>query len=426
MHDSESAKKTPAPLRTSFRRAGALLALALPLSLASIGLSFGQGSNTSTPPAAGGGDAAAQPDKSLPPSESAEALLRKVATPEMDVAIREAVAFLAASQSQKDGSFSDDSTTVGIATTALAGMALIANGSTASSGPYAGNIVKAVEYLLSTQDPTTGAYWGDGSRIHGVGYALLFMSQVYGTCADPNLEDRLQRSMEAAVRCLVAGQTDEGGWGYVPDDRTWDEGSTTVVCLQGLRGAQAAGIKVKSSVIANAIGYMQKIARPQDFRDRNGRVVRGYHFLYSLTHNAELKSWAQVGSCISCLNQVGVYSQHARWSAIEIGEILRGGMAWLVHHSDDFFKRHKAKDGKLDTNFFYYAVLYAAQCTWQYADTAPFREIYPKIRDRLLEMRRISGSRGWSGNSYFGTTYETSMALLILQMPYQYLPMFQR
>ena len=79
----------------------------------------------------------------------------------------------------EDGSYEGNYKT---AVTSLAGLAFLASGSLPGSGPYSKNISLIVEWMLGVQDPNTGYITADpdGSRIHGHGYAVLFLSQVYG------------------------------------------------------------------------------------------------------------------------------------------------------------------------------------------------------------------------------------------------------
>ena len=48
---------------------------------------------------------------------------------------------------------------------------------------------------------------------------------------------------------------------------------------------------------------------------------------------------------------------------------------------------------------------------------------FPKARDQLLSMQAADGS--WNGDG-IGTVFGTSIAAIILQLPYKYLPVFQR
>lgn len=373
------------------------------------------------PAPAATGTEGARDDKSRPQSASAEALLRKVSNEDMVTAIKEGLEYLAGLQDEK-GHFGLESTR--IATSALSGLALLASGSLPDSGPYSTHLAKLVDYLLSTQDPNSGYFNGeaDGSRIHGHGFTLSFLSQAYGHTR----RDRdVRRALERGVQCLEEGQTKEGGWGYVPSDLTWDENSTTVCCLQGLRDSQNAGIAVKKTVMQAAMGYLEKMSERKTFRDSEGKVRNAYTFKYSLDTPASDHSYALTAACCSCLNHLGVYSAAASWDSRKLGEILDGGMVWLRYRIEDFIQRYRTGGGGLDSYHFYYANFYAAQACWQYADVTYFETYFPLLRDVVLADRRTSGTRGWRHNSY-GPAYGTAFALLILQVPYQYLPAFQR
>ena len=64
--------------------------------------------------------------------------------------------------------------------------------------------------------------------------------------------------MIKAVEFSVNAQTNLGGWGYVSakDGNQFDEGSTTITQVQGLRGCRNAGIPVTGEVIENAKQYI--------------------------------------------------------------------------------------------------------------------------------------------------------------------------
>ncbi len=372
-------------------------------------------------PAAAAGEGAKE-DESRPTSESAEALLREMATPEMIETIRTSLEYLAGLQNQSDGSFGEVNTR--IATTALSGLALLASGSLPDSGPYGRHISNAVNYILSCVDGNSGYITGDndGSRIHGHGYAMQFLSQVLG---HSSRDREIRTALELGVKCLERGQTKEGGWGYVPStDSTFDENSTTVCCLQAIRSAQNAGIAVENTVIARAMGYLEKMAEAQTFL-HEGEFKHAYTFKYSLSSGRSNNSYALVAACCSCLNHMGVYSKAARWDQRKLGEILEGGMVWMRYQLDDFLERYRTGRGALDTSHFFYTNYYAAQASWQYADVSVFRYYFPKIRDLLVEQQKNSGTGGWRHGSY-GPAYATAYSLLVLQVPYQYLPAFQR
>lgn len=317
---------------------------------------------------------------------------------------------------------------VAIAVTSMAGLALVASGSTPDKGPYAPQVRKTMEYLLSCQDRNTGYITGssDGSRIHGHGYATLFLAQILGSLTNKDERAKLEKATQEAVKCIEKGQTKFGGWGYVPDDLTWDEGSTTVCCIQALRAASDAGLNVNMKTIQNAIKYMYDIAEQARFTYEGNDYV-GYTFRYSLSSGWNSRSYALCAAGIATLNGIGVYSEGATWKEHDIGKVYKGGLLWLRYQFDDFMGRRKSGQGSLDVSHFYYAHFYACQAMWNAPDEAYFDEYFPKLRDLLIEeqKRNPAGNGGWPSQSY-GEAYTTGYALMILQVPYQLLPLYAK
>lgn len=75
-----------------------------------------------------------------------------------------------------------------------------------------------------------------------------------------------------------------------------------------------------------------------------------------------------------------------------------------------------------ETSWYYYGHYYAALAMWQ-AGGPRWARWYPAIRDELLLKQQPDGS--WVDDNVT-TEFGTTMACLILQMPNNYLPIFQR
>jgi len=150
--------------------------------------------------------------------------------------------------------------------TALAGMALLCEGSTMTQGKYSKEIELAVEYLLSRVTKKTGLIGrADDQReqqryMYGHGFATMFLAQVYGEEPDGARRKELEKVLTAAVLFIGKAQTNLGGWGYVSaaDGTDFDEGSVTITQLQALRACKNAGIPVPKEIIDNAGKYLQK------------------------------------------------------------------------------------------------------------------------------------------------------------------------
>ena len=154
-----------------------------------------------------------------------------------------------------------------VAMTALAANALICEGSTTTRGKYAKNIQSAVEYLISLADKKTGliGFHQDYHYTYGHGFSMLFLSQVYGEEEDSNRRKDLKRVLTKAVEFSIKAQTARGGWGYVSakDGNGFDEGSTCITQVQGLRACRNAGISVPKEVIDKAKKYIHDCMTPE-------------------------------------------------------------------------------------------------------------------------------------------------------------------
>jgi len=152
--------------------------------------------------------------------------------------------------------------------------------------------------------------------------------------------------------------------------------------------------------------------------------MKGYTFKYSLSSNWNPDSYALCAAAICCLNAIGIYAEGATWKEHDIGKVYKGGLDWLRYKLDDFHARKRQGQGALDVGHFHYAHFYAAQCMWNAPDEAFFDEYFPKIREVLLEDQDPT-NKGWASGSY-GEAYSTAYTLLILQVPYQMLPLYAK
>src|SRR5271156_4363022 len=148
-----------------------------------------------------------------------------------------------AAQQSRVGSWSANDGRYPTAMTALAGVALLQEGSTTTQGKYAKNIRLTVDYLLSHSRPNglIGDQFKDDRYTYGHGYSMLFLSQVMGEEEDLSRRKELSDVLSRAVIFSGNAQTAAGGWGYVSAKDSsqgggdFDEGSTTITQVQGLR-----------------------------------------------------------------------------------------------------------------------------------------------------------------------------------------------
>ena len=311
--------------------------------------------------------------------------------------IRRGIHFLVEKQNGV-GAFSS---TYPVAVTALSGLALLGAGAEFGSGPDGQALEKAVDYLISPIRSNDRGYLEDRgesrSRMHGHSYAILFLSQVIGQVPTPQREEQIRKVIRSGVKLILSCQTKLGGWGYDPSDPL-DEASLTVCCLQALRSAKEAGVHVPKETIDRALEYLRKCATEDGT------------FRYSLTRSKNRTSYEITAASISTMDAAGEYSLEER----------KRGMDYIRRLIE---KGSRTRKGAFHVagNFPFYGNFYAGQILQQSRgelwDTWS-RSVWPQI----LKLQKDTGS--WE--SRYGEEYATAMALLILELPLGYLPLYDR
>ncbi|MGB1124478.1 MAG: prenyltransferase/squalene oxidase repeat-containing protein [Phycisphaeraceae bacterium] len=315
-------------------------------------------------------------------------------------AIEAGMAFLANNQTP-DGSFRNtrDGATYPVTMTSLAGMALIAGGNTTSRGPYADNVKKAVRYLLAQADPNTGiiaAGTENGRTMYPHGFAMLFLASVYGMESDERIRDRMKSVIEKGIKLIGSAQSNLGGWYYTPN--SGDEGSVTVTQLQALRAAHNAGFVVPEDVIDKAIQYLEMCRTPEG----------GIRYSFNSGNSTRLPISA---AALPCIYSTGDYESEMAEACLEY--VFK---SYCLNGNDKSWNKNGGHD--------FYGHYYAAQAFYQAGDEY-WDTYFPVARDQLLQMQGQGGQGAWNGDGV-GPVYGTAMALTILQLPYKYLPIYQR
>jgi hypothetical protein len=328
------------------------------------------------------------------PAVAQKEVLPKHVTPEAIRAVVKGLDFLAAKQSDDGSWIMGGGEAYPVAMTALAGTALLAHGNSPTRGRYSRHVQGAVEYLVRCATPTgllTGPSQDAGQPMHGHGFALMFLASVYGMITKESLRQQVGAAVRKAVALTSQGQSPQGGWSYVPG--TGDEGSVTVTQVQALRAAHNAGFLVPRAVIEEAVRYLEKCRTPEGAIQYSLLSGSGPRLPISAAAVATLYNAGQFESNIAtdCLKYV-----------------------W------DQFRTHDGWDKGGGHSF--YAHLYAAQGFYMAGDQY-WDKYFPTARDQLIGMQAEDGS--WHGDG-IGQTYGTSIAVIILQLPFKYLPVFQR
>jgi len=282
------------------------------------------------------------------------------------------------------------------AMTALAGTALVCSGSTTVQGPYAKNIRRAVDYLLSKSrtNGLIGDPQSDNRYTYGHGFSMLFLSQVLGEEQDEETRQMLVENLTRSVDFSCKAQTSAGGWGYVSakDGSDFDEGSTTITQVQGLRGCRNAGIPVPAEAIEKAKKYIY------DCKNQDGGIS------YSSRNRGSSRP-AITAAALAALYNAGDYdSQH-------VPEMLAYCQKTLNNIGD---QTHSY-------GHWHYTYLYYAQVMYRQGPSEwnPFRD---KLYEKIIGEQNDEGY--WTGN--IGPIYVTACNLIMLQLDKAILPIYQR
>lgn len=314
-------------------------------------------------------------------------------TPEAREAIDRGLAYLARTQ-DRQGAWSNRSGFGGypVAMTSLAGLALLMDGNTTTQGRYAPQVDRAANYLLRSLTPTGLIARGeaDSRPMYGHGFSMLFLAELHGMTDDVARAKEIQRVLGEAVQLTARAQSRLGGWIYTPDARN-DEGSVTITQVQALRAARNAGVAVPKTVIDQAMEYLV-ISQNSDGGIRYTAATGG-------ASRAPLAAAA-----VCCWYNAGEYDNPRAKRALEYcKQTLKGDGP------------HGGHD--------YYAHLYYAQALWIGNDPI-WDDYFGKRRDFLLRQQNATEGYWWGDG--VGDIYGTAIALIILQLPFNQLPIMQR
>lgn len=317
-------------------------------------------------------------------------------TPRARGAIERGLEYLV-SQQIRDGSWrsTGSSGAYPVAMTSLAGLALLAGGSTPTQGPYAKNVSAALTFILKSarRDGLIAQLEEEGHCMHGHGFAMLFLGECYGMEEDPKRQAEIRLALQRAISLTGSSQSPAGGWLYTPDSGA-DEGSVTVTQVQGMRSARNAGIAVPKKIIDDAMSYLERST------NEDGGIR------YQVNDNGPSRP-AITAAAVVCWYNAGQYDNpHAR-KAME------------------YIEKHLSPGTQNDVRYlghYYYAHLYMSQAMYLTGERK-WQPYFRAMREMLIQAQLPNGA--WEGD-HIGTTYGTSVALLILQLPYKNLPIMQR
>ncbi|MBI3830938.1 MAG: terpene cyclase/mutase family protein [Planctomycetes bacterium] len=328
-------------------------------------------------------------EEPAPPKEEGVSGFQGI-VPKQEAAIEKAVAWLAKNQS-KDGSWGSNGANgeYRMAMTGLAGLALLSAGITPGRGPYGKNVEEAIRFCLKHQQAdgliTTP---NDGQSMYGHGFAMTFLAEACGMDIGGELDAKIRECLTKAAKLTAKAQSSWGGWYYSPNSGS-DEGSVTITQVQALRACANIGITIPPKVMQNGVLYIHKS------QNSDGGVR------YTAQSGGQ-SSPALSAAGAELLLMAGQYDAKETKRVVDYVKKNLNPNATRGYH--DFY-----------TNF------YGAQAMAQIGG-ADWERYFDQIRKRLLSSQGTSGQ--WTGD--VGETYCTAIGVMILSLPYGYLPIFQK
>jgi hypothetical protein len=202
----------------------------------------------------------------------------------------------------------------------------------------------------------------------------------------------LIRVLTKAVEFCGRAQTDDGGWGYVSakDGGGYDEGSTTITQVQGLRGCRNAGISVPKEIIDKAIKYIHRCTM------EDGAVQ------YSSKGGGPRP--AITAAAIACLYNAGDYDDQF------VPKMLKYAQTNLDNLSSQTLQH------------WHYAHYYYSQVVYREGGGA-----WEKYREQMYaRLANEAGEDGSWNQGVVGPIYTTAVNLTILQLENNILPIYER
>lgn len=328
----------------------------------------------------------------LPRPTERSNMAAQLLTPEVREMIEGALKFLVVSQ-DPDGGWSDKDFPSNTGVTSLACLAFMANGSTPRIGPYGTQLARGAEFLLKNTQPN-GVIAGKGSNKYGPMYehmySTLALLLMFG---DLPWEPQTRRTIERAVEVMRKSQKLDGGWRYNYSSEGQSDASVTATALWVLRTAKKSGFTVDAASVGRGVKYIEQCAMPDGtFRYR----------YWGLHANPSLG-----GTGIIALSSQGQLDH----------PLIRPSIERIKYD----YGRYTVADF-LERDYFIYGCFYAGLASYACGDEY-FIPCYKKIVDILREARRKDGE---FADHRENAVYVTAMAVITLQAPFGYLPIYER
>jgi hypothetical protein len=269
---------------------------------------------------------------------------------------------------------------------------------------------RGVEWLVKRQKPDGDLFVGGSKYTHlySHGIAAMALCEAYGMTQDPELREAAQKAVDFIVR---SQDLKNGGWRYEPGKES--DTSVTGWQLMALKSGQMAGLTVPVETLRRINEWLNTAQNPQ----RDGRYRYNPHDLPDRadSHQPSLAMTAE-----AMLMRMYLGQRRDNLAVIQGAEHVKANLPEVG--STDRPQR--------DCYYWYYATQAMYQMQGEYWTTWNNR-----LRP-LMEASQVKTGE-WAGTWHpsqpipdrwghaGGRLYVTAMHLLMLEVEYRYLPLFQ-
>ena len=324
----------------------------------------------------------------------------KILTPDVLAVTKKAMDYVRASQ-QADGSWGDRQFPKSSGVTALACMALFAEGSLPKVGYSGKKLDKGIAFILSC-GKEDGLLVAKDNYSYGPMYdhtwATFVLIEAYGNCPwYPDIRTKISRALQAILRA----QKPDGGWRYTLSPLGKSDASVTASVLSTLRLARFSGFGVSEDRIKLGSNFMIRCGKPRREEDAGTFCYR---------EGGERASASTTAAGLLALFSRGLYDH----------EYVKPCTEFIAYT----YRRAHVEDLRDSSRFryFHFGCYYASQVMYQAGDEywIPW---YRKMATVLKDTQRDDGS---FIDRHKNTVYPTAISALILQAPMGYMPQYLR
>jgi prenyltransferase beta subunit len=288
-----------------------------------------------------------------------------------------------ASKQNSDGSWSEGRYPHNTAITSFALLAFLSQGHLPNQGLYGPEVAKGCRYLIAAARADGYLAGPRGGNMYCHAMATLALAELWGMTGDRDIKPVLTKAVDLIVGC----QNHEGGWRYEPRP-TGADISVTIMQVMALRAAKNSGLHVKDETMRRAIAYIKRCYN---------RRIGGFSY-----QPGSAPGFARTAAGICVLQLTGEYK------AAEIPEAL----TYMKQHAQDRYH-------------FWYGHYYASHAMHQVGGK-DWENWYGLICETFLPMQSADGSWGARQRFEVGPVYQTAIAVIVLSVPMNYMPIFQR